>query len=85
MKVIDGKFGKKTEEQDDELTLIDKIGMSVMSMLPEDAKGNFVILADLGGDEVMIATDTNVTDAVFLLEVAKLNLIMNPINEETLH
>lgn len=84
MKVIDGKFGKKTEE-DDELTLIDKIGMSVMSMLPEDAKGNFVILADLGGDEVMIATDTNVTDAVFLLEVAKLNLIMNPINEETLH
>lgn len=84
MKVIDGKFGK-AKDADDELTLIDKIGMSVMSMLPEDAKGNFVILLDVGGDEVMIATDTTVTDAVFLLEVAKLNLIMNPINEETLH
>ena len=84
MKVIDGKFGK-AKDADDELTLIDKIGMSVMSMLPEDAKGNFVIILDVGGDEVMIATDTTVTDAVFLLEVAKLNLIMNPINEETLH
>ena len=84
MKVIDGKFGKKTEE-DEELSLVDKIGLSVLSMLPEDAKGNFVILMDLGDDEVMIAADTNVTDAVFLLEVAKLNLIMNPINTETLH
>lgn len=85
MKVIDGKFGKK--KQEDEIVLADKIAMSLTQMIDPDTKGNFVMLLDLGDDQILISTDTPVADAVFLLEAAKLNLIMQPYieSEETLH
>ena len=87
MKVVDGKFGKNKEEKE-EIVLADKIAMSLAQMIQADTKGNFVILLDVGDDQILIATDTGTTDAVFLMEAAKLNLIMNPyldFEEETRH
>ena len=81
MKVVDGKFGKKSEE----MSLADKVMASLATMIDENTKGNFVMLLDLGGDQILISTDTVVADAVFLMEVAKLNLIMNPLDAEEVY
>lgn len=84
MKVVDGKFGKKEKE---EISLADKIAMSLTQMVAPDTKGNFVLLLDVGDEQILISTDAGVTDAVFLLEAAKLNLVMQPYieTEETTH
>lgn len=83
MKVIDGKFKKRTPAED--VPLADKIMASLAQIIDEETMGNFVMLLDVGGDEIMIATDAGVTDAVFLLEAAKLNLIMQPLSDEVFH
>lgn len=83
MKVIDGKFKKRTPAED--VPLADKIMASLAQIIDEETMGNFVMLLDVGGDEIMIATDTSVADAVFLLEAAKLNLIMQPLSDEVFH
>lgn len=81
MKVVDGKFGKKSEE----MSLADKVMASLASMIDENTKGNFVMLLDLGGDQILVSTDTVVADAVFLMEAAKLSLIMNPLDTEEVY
>ena len=83
MKVVD--FKKKEEQE--EVSLWDKIAMSVSNMIGEDTKGNFILLMDVGDEEILISTDTTVADAVFLMEAAKINLIMNPytFTEDTIH
>jgi len=83
MKVVD--FKKKEEEE--EASLWDKIAMSVSQLITEETKGNFILLLDVGDDEILVSTDTTVADAVFLMEAAKLNLIMNPytFTEDTIH
>ena len=83
MKVVD--FKKKEEQE--EVSLWDKIAMSVSNMIGEDTKGNFILLMDVGDEEILISTDTTVADAVFLMEAAKINLIMNPytFTEDTVH
>ena len=83
MKVVD--FKKKEEEE--EASLWDKIAMSVSQLITEETKGNFILLLDVGDEEILVSTDTTVADAVFLMEAAKLNLIMNPytFTEDTIH
>lgn len=81
MKVVDGKFGKKSEE----MPLADKVMASLAAMIDENTKGNFVMLLDLGGDQILVSTDTVVADAVFLMEAAKLSLIMNPLDTEEVY
>jgi len=83
MKVVD--FKKKEEEE--EASLWDKIAMSVSQLITEETKGNFILLLDVGDEEILVSTDTTVADAVFLMEAAKLNLIMNPytFTEDTVH
>lgn len=83
MKVVDFK-GKEEKE---EIALADKIMMSLAGLIDEKTKGNFILLLDVGDDEILISTDTTVADAVFLMEASKLNLIMNPytFSEETVH
>lgn len=82
MKVVDFKKEKK-----EEVSLWEKIAASCSGMIDENTKGNFILLLDVGEDEILISTDTTVADAVFLMEAAKLNLVMNPytFNEETVH
>lgn len=83
MKVVD--FKKKEEQE--EASLWDKIAMSVSQLITEETKGNFILLLDVGDEEILVSTDTTVADAVFLMEAAKLNLIMNPytFTEDTIH
>lgn len=81
MKVVDGKFGKKSEE----MPLADKVMASLAAMIDENTTGNFVMLLDLGGDQILVSTDTVVADAVFLMEAAKLSLIMNPLDTEEVY
>ena len=83
MKVVD--FKKKEEQE--EVSLWDKIAMSVSQLITEETKGNFILLLDVGDEEILVSTDTTVADAVFLMEAAKLNLIMNPytFTEDTIH
>ena len=82
MKVIDFK-----KEEKEEIGLAEKIMMSLAGMIDEKTKGNFILLLDVGDDEILISTDTTVADAVFLMEAAKLNLVMNPytFKEDTIH
>lgn len=82
MKVVDFK-----KQEKEEVSLWDKIAMSVSQLITEETKGNFILLLDVGDDEILVSTDTTVADAVFLMEAAKLNLIMNPytFTEETVH
>lgn len=83
MKVMDFKKKKTVEDT----PLVDKISLSLAKLIKSDTMGNFVIVLDMGDDEIQIATDTNIADATYLLEVCKLNLIMNPyaIEQETTH
>ena len=82
MKVIDFK-----KEEKEEIGLAEKIMISLSGMIDEKTKGNFILLIDVGDDEILISTDTTVADAVFLMEAAKLNLVMNPytFKEDTIH
>lgn len=82
MKVVDFK-----KQEKEEVSLWDKIAMSVSQLITEETKGNFILLLDVGDDEILVSTDTTVADAVFLMEAAKLNLIMNPytFTEDTVH
>lgn len=83
MKVIDGKFKKDEEE---ETTLADKIMIALAQQIDAADVGNFVLLLDVGGEEVFVSTDTSIADAVYLLEIAKLNLLSNPnLSSEVLH
>ena len=82
MKVVDFK-----KEEKEEIGLAEKIMISLSGMIDEKTKGNFILLLDVGDDEILISTDTTVADAVFLMEAAKLNLVMNPytFKEDTIH
>ena len=82
MKLVE--FKKKKEES---TPLADKVSKSLAQIIDAETLGNFIMVLDLGDDEIQIATDTNIADATYLLEVCKLNLLMNPyaIEEETHH
>ena len=82
MKIVD--FKKKESK---ETPLADKVAVALAKIIDNDTMGNFVIVLDMGDDEIQIATDTTITDATYLLEVCKLNLLMNPyvMEEETHH
>lgn len=73
MKVVDGKFGKKEEE----MSLQEKLALTMASMLDGSENGNFVLLMDTGQDDViMIASDMIAPDMVYLLESAKMNILL---------
>ena len=83
MKVIDGKFGSK--EEDEELTLWQKVSLAMSSTVSDEDLGNFVLITDTGDGTLGIIADMDTGQAVYLLELAKLNLIMNADMGDTLH
>lgn len=75
MKVVDGKFGKQKEK---DMTLQEKLALTMASMLDGSEEGNFILIMDTGQEDmVMIASDLIAPDMVYLLESAKLNILIN--------
>ena len=86
MKVVDGKFGKQKQK---DMTLQEKLALTMASMLDGSEEGNFILIMDTGEEDmVMIASDLIAPDMVYLLESAKLNILINgseALPEQTQH
>lgn len=72
MKVVEGKFGNKEED----MTLLNKLHLTIASLLTGEEDGNFVILLDVGGDEVFISSDMITPDIIHMMESCKLTLLL---------
>jgi hypothetical protein len=75
MEIIKGNFGSPEEEK--EMSVVDKIDMALSNIgVTGDTKANFIVMIDEGDSEFNIASDLPLADITYLLEVAKLNVIM---------
>lgn len=82
MKVVDGKFGKKEEE---ERSLVDKLAYATGEMVEShEEKGRFVLITENEEGLAQIATDMSLAEVFLLLDVIKYSLLENP-EQTTIH
>ena len=82
MKVVDGKFGKKEEE---ERPLVDKLAYATGEMVEShEEKGRFVLITESEEGLAQIATDMSLPEVLLLFEVIKYSMLTNP-EETTIH
>ena len=82
MKVVDGKFGKKEEE---ERPLVDKLAYATGEMVEShEEKGSFVLITENEEGLAQIATDMSLAEVFLLLDVIKYSLLANP-EQTTIH
>ena len=82
MKVVDGKFGKKEEE---ERSLVDKLAYATGEMVEShEEKGSFVLITESEDGLAQIATDMSLPEVLLLFEVIKYSMLTNP-EETTIH
>ena len=82
MKVVDGKFGKKEEE---ERSLVDKLAYATGEMVESnEEKGNFILITESEDGLAQIATDMSLPEVLLLFEVIKYSMLTNP-EETTIH
>ena len=82
MKVVDGKFGKKEEE---ERSLVDKLAYATGEMVEShEEKGRFVLITENEEGLAQIATDMSLPEVLLLFEVIKYSMLTNP-EETTIH
>ena len=82
MKVIDGKFGKKEEE---ERSLVDKLAYATGEMVEShEEKGSFILITESEDGLAQIATDMSLPEVLLLFEVIKYSMLTNP-EETTIH
>ena len=82
MKVVDGKFGKKEEE---ERSLVDKLAYATGEMVEShEEKGRFVLITENEEGLAQIATDMSLAEVFLLLDVIKYSLLANP-EQTTIH
>ena len=82
MKVIDGKFGKKEEE---ERSLVDKLAYATGEMIAShEEKGSFILITESEDGLAQIATDMSLPEVLLLFEVIKYSMLTNP-EETTIH
>jgi len=82
MKVVDGKFGKKEEE---ERSLVDKLAYATGEMVEShEKKGRFVLITEDEEGTAQIATDMSLAEVFLILDVIKYSLLANP-EETTIH
>jgi hypothetical protein len=82
MKVVDGKFGKKDEE---ERSLVDKLAYATGEMVEShEEKGRFVLITENEEGLAQIATDMSLAEVFLILDVIKYSLLANP-EQTTIH
>ena len=82
MKVVDGKFGKKEEE---ERSLVDKLAHATGVMVEShEEKGSFILITESEDGLAQIATDMSLPEVLLLFEVIKYSMLTNP-EETTIH
>ena len=82
MKVVDGKFGKKEEE---ERSLVDKLAHATGVMVEShEEKGRFVLITENDEGVAQIATDMSLAEVFLILDIIKYSLLANP-EETTIH
>jgi len=82
MKVVDGKFGKKEEE---ERSLVDKLAYATGEMVESHEKiGRFVLITENEEGTAHIATDMSLAEVFLILDVIKYSLLANP-EKTTIH
>jgi len=82
MKIVDGKFGKKEEE---ERSLVDKLAYATGEMVEShEQKGSFVLITENEEGTAQIATDMSLAEVFLILEVIKYSMLTNP-EETTIH
>lgn len=82
MKVVDGKFGKKEEE---ERSLVDKLAYATGEMVEShEEKGSFILITESEDGLAQIATDMSLPEVLLLFEVIKYSMLTNP-EETTIH
>lgn len=82
MKVVDGKFGKKDEE---ERSLVDKLAYATGEMVEShEVKGNFVLITENEEGIAQIATDMSLAEVFLILDIIKYSLLANP-EQTTIH
>jgi hypothetical protein len=82
MKVVDGKFGKKDEE---ERSLVDKLAYATGEMVEShEEKGRFVLITENEEGLAQIATDMSLAEVFLILDIIKYSLLANP-EQTTIH
>ena len=82
MKVVDGKFGKKEEE---ERSLVDKLAYATGEMVEShEEKGSFILITESEDGLAQIATDMSLAEVFLILDVIKYSLLANP-EQTTIH
>jgi hypothetical protein len=82
MKVVDGKFVKKEEE---ERSLVDKLAYATGEMVEShEQKGSFVLITKNDEGVAHIATDMSLAEVFLILDVIKYSLLANP-EQTTIH
>lgn len=83
-KVFDINEHKK-KDSEEELTLMQKVMLALASLADEDDLGSFVLLTDTGDGTMGIISDMPAPESLYLMEIAKMNLIMNEEQGGSLH
>jgi len=82
MKIVDGKFGKKEEE---ERSLVDKLAYATGEMVEShEQKGSFVLITENEEGTAQIATDMSLAEVFLILDVIKYSMLANP-EQTTIH
>jgi hypothetical protein len=82
MKIVDGKFGKKGEE---EQSLVDKLAYATGEMVESyEEKGSFVLITKNDEGTAQIATDMSLAEVFLILDVIKYSMLANP-EQTTIH
>ena len=82
MKVVDGKFGKKEEE---ERSLVDKLAYATGEMVEShEEKGSFILITESEDGLAQIATDMSLAEVFLILDLIKYSLLANP-EQTTIH
>jgi len=82
MKIVDGKFGKKEEE---ERSLVDKLAYATGEMVEShEQKGSFVLITENEEGTAQIATDMSLAEVFLILDIIKYSMLANP-EQTTIH
>ena len=81
MKVVDGKFGKKSEET----PLVDKLAMATATIVQDTkSKGSFILITEDDDGLAQIATDMPMAELFLMFDLMKWSLLSNP-EQTTIH
>jgi hypothetical protein len=81
MKVVDGKFGEKSEET----PLVDKLALATSSLVTDlKTKGSFILITEDDEGLAQIATDMPMAEIFLMFDLMKWSLLSNP-EQTTIH